>query len=322
MPSITYNAADFPSSSSTILHGEHSLSVSWHEIVWAAVSVGKRGVDDMLAHNSHSINEIRFRSYTVLANLWERRDRVVRSPVYDDLDPTEKGSISFFLGMTLAKLFAWRLLRAPWMIHLDRLVDTHAVGLTGRSRPDLAGQDLSGRWILVEAKGRTGSFSQPAMQQAKAQVCEVRDIDGACPHLRVGMQMYFAPVMRMVLVDPEEPRRDSVSLTIGIDQFRSMYYRRLTALRSTSQRKLSLRDISFEFVDYESIGVSVGIADVIGEVPPKQALEPLFGVGDENEIEQEETKGGIAYRVFPDGVAIGLDDRWSKAAMETMPHKR
>lgn len=70
------------------------------------MSVGKRGLDDMLVHDAHSVNEMRFRAYAVMANFWEQHGRVVRSPVYNDFDPTEKGSISYFSGMTLAKLFS------------------------------------------------------------------------------------------------------------------------------------------------------------------------------------------------------------------------
>lgn len=167
------------------------------------------------------------------------------------------------------------------MVHLDRLVDTHAASLIGRSRPNLAGRDLYGRWVLIEAKGRTGPFSQAAMQQAKAQVCEAKYIDGVAPHLRVGMQMYFAPTLRTELVDPEEPRRDAVSLTIGTDSLRSMYYKRLFALRSRSQRQISLRDRNFAFIDYESVGVSVGIADLVEEHMSMNTLEPIIGMPDE-----------------------------------------
>src|SRR2546425_10519701 len=104
------------------LQGSHELAVEWHDIIWAAVSVGKTGLDDLLAFGPYSLDEIRFRIFLVRANLWEDRNHVQQTPAYVNLDPTEKGAISYFLGMALGKLLMFRLLDTPWMVHLSKLV--------------------------------------------------------------------------------------------------------------------------------------------------------------------------------------------------------
>jgi len=277
----------------------------------------------MLAHESHSVDEILFRNYILWANLWEESGLIYRSPVYDDLDPTEKSSISYFLGMAIAKLFAAHLLFAPWMVHLDRLVDRYAVGLIGRSRPDLAGQDSSGRWILVEGKGRSGGYSKVALDQAKAQVLQVRHIDGVSPYLRVGAEMCFEDHLTMYIDDPEPPFQDYVDLEIGSRYLRKTYYKRFLPLRSLRTRTQILEDREYATVDYKSIGVSVGVWEEVDKLVTSEAPVVISKLDKEQpRITKGDDNGPWMYQTYPDGIAVGVDERWSKNSMKLMPLER
>lgn len=318
MPNIDYTATCFPRSLGSMLHGTHTIEVSWNDIVWAAISVGKTSLTDMFAHSHHSVDEILYRAYMIWANLWEADGRIYRSPAYDKLDPTEKGAISYFLGMTVAKLFSWRLFSAPWMVHLDRLVDYHDVGLLGRSRPDLAGLDVSRRWLVVEGKGRSGNYSQATMDQAKKQVRQIRDIAGKVPHLKVGVQSYFSPCLFVTLVDPEEPLADSISIELSEDDVVSAYYGRFDRLRESPQRTRDIAGSAHNLVDFDAIGVSVGIAnDAEARLSRKQEEQNVSAWQDTPSAEQP-----WKYTAYEDGIAIGLDSRWSSAAMRKTPRDR
>jgi hypothetical protein len=225
MPIIHYSASRFPASMALTLRGSKALKVSWSDIMWASISVGKTGLEDLLAHGSYSLDEMRFRIFLVRANLWERDDLILRSPAYDSLDPSEKGAISYFLGMAMGKLAAWKLLGTPWMVHLAKLTDVSASGLAGRSRPDLAGEDTSGRWVICEAKGRSGPYDRDALKKAKNQVRQIRSINGLTPHIRMAMETYFDDGMRLRLIDPDDPTPESVDLKIKKIDFRTTYYR-------------------------------------------------------------------------------------------------
>lgn len=48
-----------------------------------------------------------------------RASRLRRTTAAKTLDPTEKGAVNYFLGMTFCKLFAAKLLHTPWLLHLD-----------------------------------------------------------------------------------------------------------------------------------------------------------------------------------------------------------
>lgn len=322
MPTITYTASDFPSGSLPSLTGTHQINVTWHELVWSAVSVGKRGLDDMLAHDIHSIDEILFRAYSIWANLHEINGQIHRSPSYDDLDPTEKGAISYFHGMAIAKLISSRLFQAHWMTHLDRLVDYSAIGLAGRSRPDLAGVDVKGRWIVVESKGRSLGFSNAALQKAKEQVRQVHSIDSVPPYFRVGIQSFFAPNLSAYIIDPEKPTHDSVKLTIGHKRLAKEYYKRFLRVGDLKTREQQIKGRHHSFIDLTSIGVSVGVSDKIEQFIEFGKLHSLETVEYFEQDESKKSDKRITYVAFPDGIAIGLDERWSKSAMERKPADR
>jgi hypothetical protein len=48
-----------------------------------------------------------------------RGQKLVRTDAFMQMDPTEKGALNYFLGLVACKLFASKLLDAPWTLHLD-----------------------------------------------------------------------------------------------------------------------------------------------------------------------------------------------------------
>ncbi len=109
-------------------------------------------------YGQFSLFEITYRSALIYANLCDDgAGRIKRSEAYDGLDPSEKGAVSYFLGLTLAKAFAERELDVPWLMHLDVYRKELAPVLSGQSRPDLVGQTTGGSWVVIEAKGRTST---------------------------------------------------------------------------------------------------------------------------------------------------------------------
>ena len=127
-----------------------------------------------------------------------------RTAAASTLDPTEKGAVSYFLGLAICKLFAARLLGTPWLLHLDVYRPALNAVLSGRSRPDLIGQMTSGEWIAFECKGRVSPPDQGAKDKAKAQALRVLTIGGQAPALRIGGVAYFEKeILRFFWKDPE-----------------------------------------------------------------------------------------------------------------------
>src|SRR5260370_3423310 len=150
MPNIAYNATNFPPSYGPSLAGENSLNVSWSQVVWAAISVGKAQLQNLAQYGVFSAFEMTYRIAIVYANLRETvQGTLRRSSAYNGLDPSEKGAISYFLGLTMAKLLAGQLLEVPWLMHLDVYRQQLAPVLAVNSRPDLVGLTTAREWAAL-----------------------------------------------------------------------------------------------------------------------------------------------------------------------------
>jgi hypothetical protein len=131
------------------------------------------------------------------------------------MDPTEKGAINYFLGLLICKLFSWRLLDAPWTLHLDvfRSVLRPQL-LAGRSRPDMVAQSNStGQWHAFECKGRATVPANPEKKKAKTQAERVTSVGGITCTLHIGAITFFKnDGIEFYWRDPEPPARELLAL--------------------------------------------------------------------------------------------------------------
>jgi len=149
---LPYTNEAFPPG--VLANGSSELTVTWDEILWAALTIGRPSVHHVFAHAAASFHEAMFRLSLVrmaLEQYGPNATRLRRTTAYKSLDPTEKGAISYFLGMTFCKVFSSRLLATPWLLHLDIFKSTIPTSVLDRSRPDLFGQQTgSGDWLSFE----------------------------------------------------------------------------------------------------------------------------------------------------------------------------
>jgi len=210
MPRIRYTASQFGIHWGPSLQGTHELSITWEEIVWAAMTVGKPGVAYLLSHGWHSVSDLIVRSHTIYANLRQSSAYIEKSSLYKALDPSEKSGVSYFMGMVAAKILADRLLDTPWLFHVSMLKTLGgSVDLLGKSQPDLVGLRKKRDWIVVEAKGRTGRHNPYAMSVAKLQTRQLRKVNGQYPSVRVAIQASFATQLEWAIEDPDEFDEDA-----------------------------------------------------------------------------------------------------------------
>lgn len=203
---IDYEAVSFPSASG-INTTSGSLHVSWDDLLWAALTIGRPNRACVFAHGQSSLYEAIFRISLLRMSLEQsgpRARRLRRTAAARSLDPSEKGAISYFLGMTMAKLFAARLLDAPWALHVDVFGKSVGALLTQRSRPDLLAQiDGTNEWVSIEAKGRISPPNATAKEKAKEQAERI-GVSGATMRHHVGSITYLKnDVLQVYLEDPE-----------------------------------------------------------------------------------------------------------------------
>src|SRR5262249_51851186 len=117
---IPHQYEDFPPGS--ITYGFNDLSVNWEDVLWAAVTVGRPNRNYVFRYGKASNYEAIFRlslTRMALEQSGPTAYRLRRTDAAKTLDPTEKGAVNYFLGMTFCKLFAAKLLDTPWLLHLD-----------------------------------------------------------------------------------------------------------------------------------------------------------------------------------------------------------
>ena len=212
---IPYTSEAFPSG--TTPNGSANLPVSWAELLWAALTIGRPSVHHVFHHGTPSLHEAIFRLSLVRMALDQsgaQASRLRRSAAFKALDPTEKGAISYFLGMALCKVFATRLLRTPWLLHLDVYKSTIPISNLGRSRPDLFGQQIgTGNWFSFETKGRASKPSASDLAKAKSQALRLVSIGGAPCTLHVGTFTYFQnDTLKFHWIDPPAETKRPIPL--------------------------------------------------------------------------------------------------------------
>jgi hypothetical protein len=158
---------------------------------------------------------------------------LVQTMPYVASDPSEKTSISFYIGMTLAKLFAEALFDVPRMLHFAVYGENYQIAAgQGASRPDLIGLSTNGDWFVFEAKGRSNGFEGGALITAKAQAEQINLIDNVAPLCRIASQSFFSTNgLRFRMDDPARRRSNrSRSLNITRNAFEHAYYDPIRAI--------------------------------------------------------------------------------------------
>jgi len=222
-----------------------------------------------------------------------------RTDAFAALDPTEKGMVSYFVGMTLCKLFASRLLLAPWLLHLDVFRSALRPVLLGRSRPDLVGEDIRGNWHAFESKGRSSVPSSTDKAKAKAQAQRLVSVNGQNCSLRIGSFAFFrSEILEFCWRDPEPVQKEPIELPRPEDEWR-YYFEPALSLASD--------DVS------ETMVVERSMADVSVEIHPQ--IHHLLQNGQWSKarrLANELRLTLISDGYQPDGIKVTAGESWRK----------
>ena len=318
MPVVNLRTSNFPAAAG-VPNGTQLWDLPWVDLVWAAVSVGKGSLAHMHQYGRYSMFEKTYRSAIIYANLLQTPDgHFGRSEAYAGLDPSEKGAISYFLGVALTKAFVEKKLGVPWLMHLDLYRGRFGMNIAPGERPDLFGEDGLGHWIVAESKGRTNEHDKAALAKAKHQASQVIDIGGVQPHLSIGFVSSFDRG-RLTLVADDPPSDEDgarISLPVSKEEFRTTYYKpfeELLVAFPVRRERIGGEDVSVVYA--ESSDLFLGLSrDRVGGWDVG-LLGPLGG----REAIRDETAS--AY-LGADGIYVRLGDSWSDELMRLEPQER
>lgn len=318
MPIVDLKALNFPPAVG-VQNGAQRWNLPWNELVWAAVSVGKGSLAHMVQHGQYSMFEIIFRAAMVYANLLEKQDaRFARSEAYDGLDPSEKGAVSYFLGLALTKAFVAEKLDVPWLMHLDLYRTRFGVNLAPGERPDLFGHDSQGRWIVAESKGRTNTHDKKALAKAKSQASQVIDVGGSPPVLSIGLVASFQKGRLALVADdpPIDEKGERVSIDVSRAEFRNTYYRPFDELLATFPiRQERVAGYEVRAVHAVSADLFVGISDQYLE----DSAVVLERIGRQQRRALRDAEQNAYLGV--DGIYVRLGESWNDELMRLQPQE-
>ena len=312
---IAYSADGFPGTFAAV-NGIADMDMSWPLLVWSAISVGRAELFHIIRYGEYSLFEIAYRAAMIYANIRETpAGRLGRSEAYDGLDPSEKGAISYFLGLTMTKAFAERSLGVPWLLHLDVYRQRLQPILAGRSRPDLVGQTANGDWVAIESQGRTNGFDGQALTRAKQQARMLASLGGQAPVLLIGMVTHFGDAqLQFTASDP--PRHEDgerVHLPLSRSDLIEAYYRpfREFLAREAQARILERDGTRYRAATVSSVDVTVGLAIDTAETKTPSG-----------EVFTRRPSDGERHYAGHDGVLVELGSMWSAENMGREPQAR
>lgn len=310
MPRIAYETAGFPPG--TLANGHGDLAFTWDDLLWSAVTVGRPNRQFVFQHGASSLYEALFRWSLIRMALEQSSPasyRLRRTNAAKTLDPTEKGAVNYFVGMAVCKLFASKLLRTPWLFHLDAFRPSLNAVLKGRSRPDLVGQELgTGRWHAFECKGRISPPSATAKSKAKAQAGRLTSVNGTACTLHIGAIAYLRnDVLQFYWEDPQPFRGEGLRLEYS-DESLEYYYAPFAALLRQPSIERGVRGPELFGEDGADLSVSAhpAVRKYLIQLDWGRARSAAAELG------QDLTAGGYQ----PDGLRVVAGESWLKPYME------
>ena len=293
---IDYQSRSFPSYS----FGSGTLKTSWDALLWAAITIGRPSTYHVFRYGPPSFHEAIFRlSLIRMAVEQDWNDHLRRTNAFAALDPTEKGMVSYFLGMALCKLFASRLLRTPWLLHLDVFRPRLNLTTLGRSRPDLIGQDNAGRWHAFESKGRSSEPSPADKTKSKLQANRLISVNGKKCVLNVASFAFFkSDLLEFYWQDPKSRGSEPIELPRPDDEWR-YYYEPGFSLASVPESDVLASERGMADVTVE---IHPEIRHLLNEARWSQAREVAGRLREEFLFE----------RYQPDGLRVTAGDSWSQ----------
>lgn len=203
----------------------------------------------------------------------------------EQIETSEKGAVSFFVGMVFAHLFMQKKYNIRHLEHLKNDGINVIPFKDRKERPDLWGfNKVTGKSYLVEAKGST----TPRRKMAKKTVVVAEKQLGAVKQIKYHTSgsptMTFDESMnnlnRLIvatfsnennevtqhIIDPSDSNEIHVEIN-GDESIFKYYYNLISWLQTADQRSITLtingEDISFIVIELSNLDVSIGVSERI-----------------------------------------------------------
>src|SRR6266853_826968 len=234
MPSVEFRAMGFQAAS--LNANRPADAVTWDDVFKAAITVGHRDEAALRQFGAASWFEALSRFFRIRMALTDGSwGQIQPTDLFHKMDPSEKGMVSYYLGLTFCKLYAERHLRVPWLMHHDVYRMYLGSSLVGTVRPDLVGLSVNKDWAVFEAKGRRRRPSANDRTKAKTQARSLPFVQMASVTLAVtSWTCIYKNRLRVLWDDPPplEEADSGSSLNLTVEDMLKHYYKPLLVLHT------------------------------------------------------------------------------------------
>ncbi len=200
----------------THLNGDKVQRVSPFDLARAIVTIGKKSWSDTFNQGIFRIGELICKAFAF--SKMENGNLVLNERFYS-LNQSEKGTVSYYFGQGLTKLFAEEFFNIKWLFHFDDYEDIITVFKRGTvnpkirigksikpaARPDLIGFQQIDRSFIFEAKGHSWGYKKDIMQHAIDQVSQVKTYNGIIPEARTACYFDLSKKpIKGTIIDPDD----------------------------------------------------------------------------------------------------------------------
>jgi len=315
---ITYNSYNFHPDLGVNFQGANKLQFTVQELMWSAITVGRANFIDVLSNGIYSEYEILYRASLIIANIAIKGTTLVKSSAYEHLDPSEKSAVSYFLGLTFTKLMSYKLLKIPWLLHIDVYRDQFTKNgqalrfVSGRSRPDLIGLDINEKWIVIESKGRSNFMEGILLDSAKNQAKNLGQIGHETPNMKIAVITHFTNGQLTVdWADPEGMNDNCFDIKTDREEYLSNYYKVIFNILATKNINEISEFNGYIIYTFHAIDLTIGLKKNIFEKYKNISLKEVQTI----QIPNSEQLSSVAKQEYyegSDGVIVMLGSNWEK----------
>lgn len=326
--SVRYRSHGF-TGSSPVPPNAGSLSTSWEELVYSAITVGRASLAHLTRFGRYSHFEMAYRANLLFANLKSATTgHLEKTEVYEGLDPSEKSAVSYWLGLMAAKLFAARFLETDFLCHLDVYRNfpdprykIEPTFFAGGKKPDLVGLMRTGGWIAIEAKGRTNNFRSYVIASAKTeQLANLLAINSIPPRLKVAVHSFFTGgELRVHLEDPDYINEAAQNLKLPDKAvFLRHWYEPFLKLVDQQHQTRREGDDQFRIAELVELDMKIGIDSVLYRyLTDTGHPETILDL-----IATKQDRKGERWYMGKEGIFVELGRLWSQDNMSLEPFMR
>jgi hypothetical protein len=232
------------------------------------------------------------------------------SRFYRELGCTEKGTKSFQLANAICALIAYKQLKIPWLVDVERLSGRYQVDFdSGNRRADFIGRSPSGDWYAFESKGRCRPPSPPEVREWKRQARTIKRVNKKDVTNNIVSATYI-DANNEIRAIWEDPPGGGSSIEFPDLTFFRAYYEGVYNFLDSGQQLLKTPEA--ELKHFPALGIFVGIHQQIDAALRDGDVETVVAFAHTqnalNRLQIPFDDQGM--KVFADGIVIKMDPAW------------